>query len=252
MRIDVVTIFPEMLASPLEHSIIKRAIDGNRLDIRPVDLRAFTTDKHRQVDDAPYGGGPGMVMKPEPFFAAVESLSREPPPPNRVLLFTPLGRPFDQSVAEELAAESRLIMLCGRYEGIDERVHRHLATDEISIGDYVLTGGELAALVVIDAVARLLPGVLGHEESAQSETFSEHLVEYPHFTRPADYRGWKAPDVLFSGNHAEVARWRRKQALERTLSNRRDLFAKHVLTAEDRLLLGLTQPKQRRKRKSNP
>ncbi len=249
MRIDVVTIFPEMLASPLEHSILKRARDAGKLDVRACDLRDYTTDKHRQVDDAPYGGGPGMVMKPEPFFAAVQSLSQEPPPPDRVLLFTPLGRPFTQAVAEQLANESRLIMLCGRYEGIDERVHRHLATDEISIGDYVLTGGELAALVVIDALARLLPGVLGHEESAESETFAEHLVEYPHYTRPADYRGWKAPDILFSGNHGEIARWRRKQALERTLSNRRDLFAKHELTEGDRLLLGLSQPKRRRKKK---
>jgi tRNA (guanine37-N1)-methyltransferase len=252
MRIDVVTIFPEMLVSPLEHSILKRALDSEKLEVRAHDLREYTTDRHRQVDDAPYGGGPGMVMKPEPFFAAVESLSREPPPPDRVLLFTPLGRPFNQSVAEELARASRLVMLCGRYEGIDERVHRHLATDEISIGDYVLTGGELAALVVIDALARFLPGVLGHEESVVSETFSEHLVEYPHYTRPAEYREWKAPDVLFSGNHGEIARWRRKQALERTLSNRRDLFAQHVLTDEDRLLLGLTQPKKRRNRKSNP
>ena len=252
MRIDVVTIFPEMLVSPLEHSILKRALDAGKLDVRAHDLRQFTTDRHRQVDDAPYGGGPGMVMKPEPFFAAVESLSMEPPPPDKVLLFTPLGRKFDQQAAEELAKCSRLVLLCGRYEGIDERVHRHLATDEISIGDYVLTGGELAALVVIDALARFLPGVLGHEESVDSETFSEHLVEYPHYTRPAEYRGWKAPDVLFSGNHGEIARWRRKQALERTLSNRRDLFAQHVLTDEDRLLLGLTPPKQKRKRKSNP
>lgn len=252
MRIDVVTIFPEMLVSPLEHSILKRARDGNKIDIRAVDLRNFTTDKHRQVDDAPYGGGPGMVMKPEPFFAAVEALSQEPPAPSRVVLFTPLGRPFNQSVAAELSRDERLIMLCGRYEGIDERVHRHLATDEISIGDYVLTGGELAALVVIDAVARFLPGVLGHEESAVSETFSEHLVEYPHFTRPADFRGWKAPDVLFSGNHGEIARWRRQQSLERTLNNRRDLFSKHVLTEEDRLLLGLTQPRKKRKRARNP
>lgn len=251
MRIDVVTIFPEMLHSPLEHSILKRARDGNKLDIRAVDLRDFTTDRHRQVDDAPYGGGPGMVMKPEPFFAAVESLSKQPPPPDKVLLFTPLGRKFDQQKAEELAGCRRLVMLCGRYEGIDERVHRRLATDELSIGDYVLTGGELAALVVIDAVARLLPGVLGHEESVESETFSEYLVEYPQFTRPADYRGWRAPDVLFSGNHGEIARWRRKQALERTLCMRRDLFAQHVLTDEDRLLLGLIPTKQKRKRKSS-
>src|SRR5688572_5575155 len=173
MRIDVLTIFPEMLASPLEHSILKRARDAGVLDVRCTDIRQFTTDRHRQVDDSPYGGGPGMVMKPEPLFAAVEALAGEPPPPGRVVLFTPLGRRFEQSVAEELAREERLLLVCGRYEGIDERVHRHLVTDEISIGDYVLTGGELPALVLIDAVARLLPGVLGKDESAASETFEE-------------------------------------------------------------------------------
>ena len=248
MRVDVLTIFPEMLRSPLEHSILKRARDAGLLDVRCLDPREFTTDRHRQVDDCPYGGGPGMVMKPEPLFLAVEQLAAEPPPPDRIILFTPLGRPFEQSVAEELSREQRLVFLCGRYEGIDERVHRHLVTDEISIGDYVLTGGELAALVVIDAVTRLIPGVLGKEESSQSETFEEHLLEYPHYTRPAEFRGWKVPDVLLSGHHAEVEKWRRLQSLQRTLEFRPDLFVKHRLTIEDQKLLGLIPPKKKRKR----
>lgn len=248
MRVDVVTIFPEMLRSPLEHSILKRARDAGLLDVRTLDPREFTTDRHRQVDDCPYGGGPGMVMKPEPLFRAVESLAAEPPPPDRIILFTPLGRPFGQAVAQELSREQRLVFLCGRYEGIDERVHRHLVTDEISIGDYVLTGGELAALVVIDAVARLIPGVLGKDESSESETFEEHLLEYPHYTRPAEFRGWKVPDVLLSGHHGEVEKWRRLQSLQRTLERRPDLFLKHRLTPEDQKLLGLVPPKKKRKR----
>jgi tRNA (guanine37-N1)-methyltransferase len=248
VRVDVLTIFPEMLRSPLEHSILKRARDAGLLDVRCRDLREFTTDKHRQVDDCPYGGGPGMVMKPEPLFRAVEALAAEPPPPDRVLLFTPLGRRFDQEVAQELASEQRLVMLCGRYEGIDERVHRHLVTDELSIGDYVLTGGELAALVVIDAVARLLPGVLGKDESSESETFGEHLLEYPHYTRPPHFRGWSVPEVLLSGDHGAIARWRRERSLHRTLTHRPDLFLRHELTEEDRKLLGLTPPKRKRRR----
>ena len=249
MQIDVLTIFPEMLRSPLEHSILKRARDQGLLQVRATDLRQFCTDRHRQVDDSPFGGGPGMVMKPEPVFAAVEALSAEPPPPDRVILFTPLGRRFTQDVAQELSQEQRLVLLCGRYEGIDERVHRHLVTDELSIGDYVLTGGELAALVVIDAVARLIPGVLGKDESSASETFEEHLLEYPHYTRPAEFRGWSVPDVLLSGNHGAVERWRREQSLWRTLRHRPDLFLKHELTEEDRKILGLTPPKKTRRKK---
>jgi tRNA (guanine37-N1)-methyltransferase len=252
MRIDVLTLFPEMFRSPLEHSILKRARDGGRLDVRPTDVRAYTTDRHRQVDDCPYGGGPGMVMKPEPLFRAVEALSAEPPPPDRILLFTPLGRRFDQSVAGELAGAGRLLLICGRYEGIDERVHRHLVTDELSIGDYVLTGGELPAMIVIDAVARLLPGVLGKDESSASETFSEHLLEYPHYTRPADFRGWGVPEVLLSGDHGAVERWRREQSLRRTLRHRPDLFLKHDLTPEDMKLLGLVPPKPKRRRSRPP
>lgn len=248
MQIDVLTLFPEMLRSPLEHSILHRAQEGGLLRVRAIDIRPFSTDRHRQVDDAPYGGGPGMVMKPEPLFAAVEALAAEAPPPDRVVLFTPLGRRFTQQVAEELAREQRLVLLCGRYEGIDERVHRHLVTDELSIGDYVLTGGELAALVVIDAVARLVPGVLGKEESSSSETFEEHLLEYPHYTRPAEFRGWRVPDVLLSGDHGAVERWRREQALWRTLRHRPDLFLRHELTEEDRKIMGLTPPKKKRRR----
>lgn len=248
MRVDVLTIFPEMFQSPLEHSILKRARDAGLLDVRTVNIRDYTTDRHRQVDDCPYGGGPGMVMKPEPLFRAVEALAVEPPPPDRVILFTPLGRRFDQRIAEELAREQRLVFLCGRYEGIDERVHRHLVTDELSIGDYVLTGGELAALVVIDAVARMLPGVLGKDESSASETFAEHLLEYPHYTRPPEFRGWSVPEVLLSGDHGAIERWRREQSLRRTLQHRPDLFLKHELTPEDLKILGLAPPK-RKKRK---
>ncbi len=251
MRIDVVTIFPDMLRSPLEQSILKRARDSGALDVRGVDLRDYTTDRHRQVDDSPYGGGVGMVMKPDPFFRAVEALSAEPPPPSRVILFTPLGRPFTQPVAEELAREERLVLLCGRYEGIDERVHRHLATDELSIGDFVLTGGELAALVLIDAVARLIPGVLGKDESSESETFAEHLLEYPHYTRPPDFRGWSVPDILLSGDHGAIERWRREQSLDRTLRHRPDLFRQHEMTEADRKLLGLTPPKKRKRPRSS-
>jgi tRNA (guanine37-N1)-methyltransferase len=251
MRIDVLTIFPEMLRSPLEHSILKRAREAGLLDVRCVDIRDYTTDRHRQVDDCPYGGGPGMVMKPEPLFAAVEAVASEPPPPDRVVLFTPLGRKFDQRLAEELSRDQRLLLICGRYEGVDERVHEHLATEEISIGDFVLTGGEPAALVLIDAVARLIPGVLGAEESAVGESFSESLLEYPQYTRPPEFRGWRVPEILFSGNHQAIERWRREQALRRTLARRRDLFLRHPMTLEDRRLLGVAAPKHRR-RSSRP
>lgn len=246
MRIDVITLFPEMLASPLEHSILGRARAAGLLDVRCVPLREYCEGRHRQADDAPFGGGPGMVMKPEPLFRAVEALDPHPPP-DGIVLFTPLGRRFDQEVAREYAACSRLVLLCGRYEGVDERVHRYLATEELSIGDFVLTGGEAAALVVIDAVARLLPGVLGKEESSADETFSEHLLEYPHYTRPQEYRGWTVPEVLLSGDHGAVARWRREQSLRRTLERRPDLFRRHVLTELDREILGLIPPRRRRR-----
>lgn len=252
MRVDVITIFPEMLRSPLEHSILQRAQASGRLQVHLHDLRQYSTQRHRQVDDAPFGGGAGMVMRPEPFFAAVEALRSSAaesgePLPERVILLTPVGRRFCQEVAAELASAPRLVLLCGRYEGIDERVHRHLATDELSIGDFVLTGGELAALVVIDAVSRLLPGVLGKGESAAADTFSEHLLEHPHYTRPATFREWSIPEVLLSGNHGAIARWRREQSLHRTLARRRDLFLRHEFTAEDCRLLGLDPPQRRRR-----
>jgi tRNA (guanine37-N1)-methyltransferase len=248
MRVDVLTIFPEMLRSPLEHSILKRARDSGRLDVRLIDIREFSTDRHRTVDDAPYGGGAGMVMKPEPLFRAVEHVTAgtEGPGPDRILLMTPQGEPFSQARARELAQQDHLVLLCGRYEGIDERVREHLVTDELSIGDYVLTGGELPALVVLDAVARLLPGVLGDEESPLHDSFTDDLLEYPHYTRPADFRGWKIPAILTSGDHGAIARWRRLQSLLRTLSRRPDLFRRHKLTEEDLTILGLERPRRRR------
>jgi tRNA (guanine37-N1)-methyltransferase len=248
MRVDVLTLFPEMLRSPLEHSILKRARESGRLDVRLVDIRDFTTDRHRTADDAPYGGGAGMVMKPEPLFRAVEHViaSSDGAGPDRIVLMTPQGEPFSQARAREFAQEEHLLLLCGRYEGIDERVREHLVTDELSIGDYVLTGGELPALVVLDAVARLIPGVLGDEESPMHDSFTDDLLEHPHYTRPADFRGWKVPEVLVSGHHESVEQWRRRQSLLRTLIRRPDLFRRHKLTEEDLTLLGVERPKRRR------
>ena len=210
MRIDIVTIFPPMLAGAFDHSIIKRARDRGIVDIQLHDLRDHTDDRHRTVDDYPYGGGAGMVMKPEPWFRAVESL-RIQGNPGRAILLTPQGRPLDQQHVQRLAAEDRLIILCGRYEGVDERVREHLADEEISIGDYVLSGGEPAAAVLVDAVVRLQPGALGSSESTVEESFSENLLEYPHYTRPSEFRGWRVPDILLSGDHGAVDRWRREQ-----------------------------------------
>jgi tRNA (guanine37-N1)-methyltransferase len=251
LRVDILTLFPEMLRSPLEHSILKRAQDAGLLRVRLVDIRDFTDDLHRTVDDNPYGGGPGMVMKPAPIFRAVESLTASPedPGPDRILLMTPQGEPFTQARARELAAADHLAVICGRYEGVDERVREHLVTDEISIGDYVLTGGELPALVLLDAVARLVPGVLGDEASAESESFSEALLEYPHYTRPALFRGWPVPDVLLSGHHGQVREWRRRHSLLRTMFRRPDLFRLHALTAEDLRLLGWEAPRKRKAKK---
>jgi tRNA (guanine37-N1)-methyltransferase len=221
MRIDILTLFPEVCRAPLNESMMKRAQTSGALDLRIHNLRDWTTDKHRIVDDAPFGGGQGMVMKPEPIFAAVESLQGDS---SKVLLMTPQGRKFTQAIAAELSAESHLIFVCGHYEGIDHRVTEHLADDEISIGDYVLTNGAIAATVVVDAIARLLPGVLGHELSAAEESFAGGLLEGPQYTRPSDFRGWKVPEVLLSGNHAEIASWRKEQALKRTQQNRPDLL----------------------------
>jgi len=236
MKIEILTIFPGMLESPFRESMIRRAMDRGLVEIEVIDLRSFTTVRHRQVDDAPYGGGRGMIFKPEPLFRAVESLQERGESRARVILLTPQGRTFNQEMARELSREKRLLLICGRYEGVDERVREALVDDEISIGAYILTGGELAAAVVVDAVVRLLPGFLD-EESVTEESFSGSLLEYPQYTRPPVFRGMAVPPVLLSGDHAAIARWRRKQALLRTRERRPDLFAKAVLTPEDRRLL---------------
>ncbi len=221
MKIDVLTLFPGMFPGPLDESIIKRACESGRLRLGIHDLRDYTHDRHRTVDDRPFGGGPGMLMKPEPLFEAVETLRGEK---TRVILTSPAGRPFRQQIARELAAEEHLLLVCGSYEGFDERVRERLADDEISIGDYVLTNGALPAMVVIDAVARLLPGVLGDDESSADESFSDRLLEYPQYTRPAEFRGMSVPEVLLSGDHAAIEQWRREQARERTAQRRPDLL----------------------------
>jgi tRNA (guanine37-N1)-methyltransferase len=221
MRVDVVTLFPEMFGGPFGHSIIGRAIEQKLLDVRFVNPRDFATDRHRTVDDYPYGGGPGMVMKPGPLCEAVESVAS---PESAIILMSPAGRVFSQQVAAELSGSKHLVLVCGHYEGVDDRVREHLVTDEISIGDYVLTGGELAAMVIVDAVARLLPGVLGDALSAGDESHSHGLLEYPQYTRPSEFRGWAVPEILLSGNHGEVEKWRRRRSLERTAAQRPDLM----------------------------
>jgi tRNA (guanine37-N1)-methyltransferase len=254
MRFDLITIFPEFFQGPLEHGIIRRAREAQIIDCRVTDLRAFTRDRHRSVDDRPFGGGEGMVLKPEPLFEAVESLighsvgdaasGSDLDPQTAIVLLSAAGKRFTQQTARRFAALDRILFLCGRYEGVDERVAEYLATEEISIGDFVLSGGELPAALVVDAVTRLLPGALGNQASSENESFSlleraqhseagalhralsagETLLDYPHYTRPADFRGWKVPEVLIGGNHAEVAKWRQRMALEKTLRNRPDLF----------------------------
>lgn len=237
MKIDVLTLFPEMFQSPFEESIFKRATANNLVRLEIHNFRDFAHDKHHAVDDSPYGGGAGMLLKPEPLFEAVEDVLREDPTPAPIILLSPQGRSFNQEVARELAKHERLIIICGHYEGFDERVREHLATDEISIGDFVLTGGELAAMVVIDAVSRLIPGVLGSGESSQDDSHSNGLLEHPHYTRPPVFRGWGIPDVLLSGNHAQINRWRRKESLRRTLKRRPDMFEKIPLSKTDRKLV---------------
>ena len=233
MRIDVLTLFPEMFAGPLGHSILKRAIERGLLDVGLTNPRDFTTDRHRTVDDTPYGGGPGMVMKPGPVFDAVESVAHSG---SRVILLSPRGRVFSQAIARELAELEHLVLICGHYEGVDERVREHLAADELSIGDYVLTGGELAAMVVVDAVARLLPGVLGDEGSSADESHSHGLLEYPQYTRPVEFRGWRVPQVLLSGNHGLIGTWRRWQALLTTALRRPELIhAEHLAALREEL-----------------
>ena len=221
MKIDVLTLFPGMFPGPLDESIIKRACESGRLRLGVHDLRDYTHDRHRTVDDRPFGGGPGMLMKPEPLFEAVETLRGEK---TRVILTSPAGRQFRQEFAHELAAEEHLLLVCGSYEGFDERVREFLADDELSIGDYVLTNGALPAMVIIDSVTRLLPGVLGDDKSSQDESFNERLLEYPQYTRPAEFRGMSVPEVLLSGDHAAIERWRRVQARERTAKWRPDLL----------------------------
>lgn len=221
MKIDVLTLFPAMFAGPLDESIVMRARRTGLLDLKIHNLRDFTHDRHKTVDDRPFGGGPGMLLKPEPIFEAVEELAREN---TRVILLSPAGRTFNQAIARELAQAPDLLLVTGHYEGFDERVREQLADDELSIGDYVLTNGALPAMVVIDAVTRLLPGALGDEESAHEESFSHGLLEYPQFTRPAEFRGMKVPEVLLSGNHAQIAKWRAEQSRQRTKERRPDLL----------------------------
>ena len=240
MRFDVFSIFPELFPSYLQTSIIQRAIERGFVDIHVHNIRDWTTDKHHITDDEPYGGGGGMVMKAGPIFTAFEGvfgLKPGTPPPCPVILLTPQGRVFTQAVAQELSGYERLAFICGRYEGVDERVRTALATDEISIGDYVLTGGELPALVMMDAITRLLPGVLGDPDGAADDSHATGLLEYPHYTRPAEFRGMTVPSVLLSGDHARIDRWRREQSLLRTLERRPDLLEKAPLTEQDRKLL---------------
>jgi tRNA (guanine37-N1)-methyltransferase len=241
MHFDIFTLFPAMFQGPFTESILKRAQERDLLSIALHNIRDATTDKHHIIDDYPYGGGAGMVMKPDPIFTAIEAVHQGGP----VIYLTPQGRLFNQQIAHELAQESRITLLCGHYEGIDERVCQHLVTDEISIGDYVLTGGELAAMVVVDAVSRLLPGVLA-AESTQEESHGNNMLEYPHYTRPPEFRGWPVPDVLLSGHHEQIARWRRKEALRRTRERRPDLFAKLDLSSkqDQKILKELNEKEQ--------
>ena len=264
MQIDIVTIFPDFFRGPLDYGIIRRAREAGLATIAVHDLRAFAHDRHRTVDDRPFGGGEGMVLKPEPIFECVEALSvdsREERLSGRsrqsVVLLSAQGKRFDQSVANELAALERIVLICGRYEGVDERVGRYLADRELSIGDYVLSGGEMGAAVIVDCVTRLIPGAVGNEASTRQESFTAHeqlvvegpsstcasggLLDYPHYTRPADFRGMAVPEVLASGNHDEIRRWRRRTALEKTLRNRPDLLHEAVLSDEDKRLLAQTQ-----------
>lgn len=283
MRFDLISIFPEFFAGPLEHGIVRRAREAGLIDVRIQDLRGFTRDRHRTVDDRPFGGGEGMVLKPEPLFEAVESLLGQsvgdanapapPPPDNAILLLSAAGKRFDQDAGRRYAQLERIAFICGRYEGVDERVTEHLATEEISVGDFVLSGGELPALLIIDAVTRLLPGVLGNEASTQNESFAdlevrrwtdefrpsvpspaalssienlyeqvalkEAVLDYPHYTRPAEYRGWRVPEVLISGNHEQIRKWRREMALRKTMRNRPDLLNRELLEKLERELRGV-------------
>ena len=232
MRIHIITLFPEMLLGPIDHSILGRAQQRGLVDIQIHNIRDYARDRHRTTDDYPYGGGHGMVMKPEPMFRAVETLNLQPDVP--IVLTSPQGRLFTQSDAARLAIKPEMVLICGHYDGVDERVRERLVTEEVSIGDYVLTGGEIPSLVIVDAVIRLLPDVLGHSpEAVSDDSHTSGLLQYPHYTRPYDFRSWTAPDVLLSGNHAEITRWRREQSLKRTLERRPDLLAEAPLTEGD-------------------
>ena len=237
VKIDIVTIFPRMFDGPFGEGILRRAIDRGLLDVRVHDLRDFTDDRHRTVDDVPYGGGPGMVLKPAPLFRAVELIRAERGAADTVVLTSPQGRPFTQAEALRLSGLEHVVVLCGRYEGVDERVREHLASEEISIGDYVLTGGELAAMVIVDAVARLLPGAVGDEQSVEADSFVRGLLDFPQYTRPAEFRGARVPDVLVSGHHGAIRRWRTREAIERTLARRPDLLARAELDEEERAIV---------------
>ena len=226
MRIDVLTLFPEAFSGPLQASILGRALASGIVTVELHNIRDYATDRHSIVDDYAYGGGPGMVMKPEPLAASIEAIRGMATPAGRTVLLTPQGRLLNQAIVDELAQEERLILVCGHYEGVDERIREHFVDDEISIGDYVLSGGEIAALVVIDAVVRRQPGTLGSEESLLEESHSDGLLEYPQYTRPPEFRGWRVPDILLSGNHGEIARWRRRQRILRTANRRPDLLEK--------------------------
>ena len=238
MRFDVLTLFPEMFRGPFDESILKRAVEAGHLDLRVRDIRSFTHDRHHTADDAPFGGGAGMVMKAPAIFEAVEFIQaeargREPATKPLVVLLAPQGRVFDQKVAEEYAQREHLVLICGHYEGVDARVREHLVDETLSIGDFILTGGELAAMIVVDSVARLIPGVLGASESLAEESISSGLLEYPHYTRPAEYRGWAIPEVLLSGNHAAIARWRRDRSVQETFLRRPDLLSRADLHSTD-------------------
>jgi len=246
VQIDILTLFPEMFQGPFTESILQRAVERGLVRVSIHNIRDFTHDRHHTVDDYAYGGGAGMVLKPEPIFEAVEKIKESRAPDGGgdlpVILLTPQGRLLGQKVAQELASHRHLVLICGRYEGVDERVREHLATDEVSIGDYVLSGGELAAMVMVEAVVRLLPGVLGSEASARDDSHATGLLEYPQYTRPEVYRGWAVPEVLLSGNHAQIARWRRQQAVLRTLKRRPELLERVELSPEDRQLIDSTRP----------
>jgi len=254
MRIDVLTLFPEMFEGVFQASILGKAREKSIIELNTVDFRQYAENKHGQVDDYPYGGGGGMILKPEPIFSAVEDAVRhlqEGERKPRIILMCPTGEPFKQQKAEELAKEKHLIFICGHYEGYDERIRKYLVTDELSIGDYVLTGGEIPAMAVIDSIVRLLPGVLGNELSAIGDSFSTGLLEYPQYTRPAEFRGWRVPDVLISGNHEKIAEWRKKESLRRTWLNRPDLLKNHEFSKkEEEWLREFAQSKKEMSKKS--